>query len=259
MASDWDTYGAGATIESLYALVAAHSASSIGGIPAGGSTTSLAPSAWPSLYYSSVIELLNTTLANPFFSDTGNVVEIGVGFGYLRDAICSQSSITVGRSYKGYVGLDHYSAPHDSEHFNTEVQLLMQGDTVDMSYSGDPFLALQDLVTNTTNVNGVGCSYFLGDSLYTPYGDDHVGTACFVFVDGTHSSEGVRQDLDTAWRLIYFGGMVCGDDYDGYHSAGVRAAVADWAASLSANWGTSVSLTETAPGYHLYYAVKPTP
>jgi hypothetical protein len=62
-------------------------------------------------------------------------------------------------------------------------------------------------------------------------------------------------NMSTAWNLIYYGGMVCGDDYDGHHSSGVRAAVA----SLSANWGTSVSLTETAPGYHLYYAVKPTP
>jgi len=47
----------------------------------------------------------------------------------------------------------------------------------------------------------------------------------FVYVDGDHSYQGVKLDLENYWPKLRQGGILGGDDYDGGHYYGVMKAV----------------------------------
>jgi hypothetical protein len=53
-----------------------------------------------------------------------------------------------------------------------------------------------------------------------------------IYIDGDHSYEGVKRDLQIAWRIVKDGGYICGHDYEtnpektkNYYDFGVKRAV----------------------------------
>jgi hypothetical protein len=62
----------------------------------------------------------------------------------------------------------------------------------------------------------------------------------FVYVDGDHTYEGVKADLEAAVPKLKAGGVLCGDDYGpgGWWEGGVKQAVdeAGWRVDLALEW-----------------------
>jgi hypothetical protein len=54
----------------------------------------------------------------------------------------------------------------------------------------------------------------------------------FVFVDGEHKYEFVKQDVELYWPKVRAGGFMCGHDYSPDNTAGVNRAVNEFFAAL---------------------------
>jgi predicted O-methyltransferase YrrM len=56
----------------------------------------------------------------------------------------------------------------------------------------------------------------------------------WVYIDGDHSYEAVKADLENFYRVVKPGGIIAGDDYglDGWWAKGIDRAVDEYAASI---------------------------
>lgn len=68
----------------------------------------------------------------------------------------------------------------------------------------------------------------------------------FVFIDGCHKYESVRDDVRAWWPKVRRGGIICGHDYGGVGDRtgrfGVRRAVDEWASEVGVIIGTRPGL-----------------
>lgn len=62
-----------------------------------------------------------------------------------------------------------------------------------------------------------------------------IGELDWVYIDGDHRYEAVREELDLYSRLVKPGGIVAGDDYHGrgWWKGGVKRAVDEWASKTA--------------------------
>jgi hypothetical protein len=51
----------------------------------------------------------------------------------------------------------------------------------------------------------------------------------FAFIDGDHSCDGCRRDVQAYWEIVHPGGILCGHDYDKQDTPGVKNAVDEFA------------------------------
>ena len=123
-------------------------------------------------------------------------LEIGCAFGGHLEKILSTTNI------QKLYGTDPYAFYSDYEKENDA--LCMKQDILDyicnfvktnLSYYDNRFELIRDYSANAANL-------FEDASLD------------FVYIDGNHSYEYVKQDLTLWWPKIKLGGMLCGHDYD---------------------------------------------
>lgn len=91
--------------------------------------------------------------------------------------------------------------------------------------SGDPAMMASAMIEAKTRTDRFG---WRRDFLIMPSGqatmffDD--GMFSFVFIDGDHSYEGAKADIDSWKSKVKSGGILCGDDYRGANGFGVKRA-----------------------------------
>lgn len=165
--------------------------------------------AWPSLYYGVVTFLLKGKNAK-------NVAEIGVAYGYHAHCILQTNP---GISY---FGIDPYLPDYDPEDvFCREVSSFFSEPD-----RGRAMARLRAVVSESLSVYGERVTLCHKKSEDAAR-DFHDGFFDLVFVDGDHTYNGVKADLNSWWPKIKSGGILCGDDWRSFE--GVRAAVNEFA------------------------------
>lgn len=190
---------------------------------------------WPGLYYDKIGNLIS--VCKPRL-----VVEIGVAYGFHATRILEQHPAIE------YIGVDPYVAGYDPEDlFDRDV-----GEVFGVS----PNKAMDRLFTTVSEKLQLGFPgrfqllRMKSTEAAKTFPDESLD---FVFVDGDHREEAVREDLEAWWPKIQPGGVLVGDDYSW---PGVEKAVTVFFREA----GNEVLVLQTAGKKHQsFWVLKPSP
>lgn len=160
--------------------------------------------AWPALYYGVVPNLLKDV-------DAKNIAEIGVAYGYHAENILnSLKQVT-------YHGIDSYLSGYDPD--DTFV-----GEVCRVFNEPEPQRAMDRLhsaVEHKLQAYGDRARLYREKSVEAAesFSEDYFD---LIFIDGTHTYDAVKTDIDVWWPKLKSSGFLCGDDYSW---ASVRKAV----------------------------------
>ena len=140
-----------------------------------------------------------------------SILEIGVAYGYHADFMC-----TILPSIN-YIGVDPYEAGYDlNDIFCLDVQKLFN--------EAIPQNAMNRLfnVVSSNLHKFEGRAKLIREKSWIAADQFADGSFDLVYIDGDHTYEGVKKDLNAWYPKIRVGGIICGDDI-GW--AGVKQAV----------------------------------
>lgn len=168
---------------------------------------------WPDLYYAKTAAV--SSLLRP-----SRIVEIGVAYGFHA------RSLLQANPNAAYIGVDPYSPGYDPQDpFEKDVCDLMLAESAEAAFD-----RLHDAVTLSLRHEFGERARIIREpasaaaQLFEPDSID------FVFVDGDHRYEQVRQDLEAWWPKVARGGVLMGDDWAW---PGVARAVEEFASSIN--------------------------
>jgi predicted O-methyltransferase YrrM len=140
-----------------------------------------------------------------------SILEIGVAYGYHADFMCT---VLPGINY---VGVDPYEAGYDlNDIFCQDVQGLF-GEPVPQNAMNRLF----DVVSSNL-LKFEGRAKLIREKSWDAADQFKDSSFGLVYIDGDHTYEGVKKDLNAWYPKVSKGGIICGDDI-GW--AGVKEAV----------------------------------
>ncbi len=170
-------------------------------------------SSWPNLYYNTIDALIE-------ISQPKSILEIGVAYGWHAEHILQKFPDIK------YSGVDPYLAHYDpNDHFVSDVWKLLGGE--DQQESLDLLYELVSQKLDRLYGHRFNLYRTTSDEFFLKPKDKYD----FIFVDGDHRYEMVLKDLESAWKSLAPGGLLCGDDY---LWNGVRLAVTDFSLNKGA-------------------------
>ena len=164
---------------------------------------------WINIYYGVLSSYINK-------QNYKTMIEIGVAYGGHAYEILLNTNIET------YIGIDPYLSSYDDKDcFDNDVHLLFNKNTKQES---------MDELCNKVNVR---LSYFnnrfrhIRKKSIEASKDIEDNSVDIIFIDGNHTYEAVKNDINYYWKKIKENGTLCGDDYDEFE--GVRIAVHEFA------------------------------
>ena len=165
---------------------------------------------WINIYYGVLSSYINE-------KNYKSIIEIGLAYGGHAEEILTNTNIDK------YIGIDPYLSSYDDEDcFDNDVHLLFNKNTKQES---------MDELSNKVNIRlssfNNRFTHIRKTSTEAALENIEDNSVDIVFIDGNHTYEAVKSDIDSYWKKIKENGTLCGDDYDGFE--GVRIAVHEFA------------------------------
>jgi len=130
-------------------------------------------------------------------------VEIGVAFGDHCGYILNNTKIDKLYGIDPYFLYDDYKNDWNRQHFSIDVNGKDQ----------DYFDELYSYVLNKLSIYGDRYTHIrdVSEKSFKNFLDNNID---FVYIDGNHSREYIRKDLNNWWNVIKIGGIISGHDYN---------------------------------------------
>ncbi|OWS70099.1 class I SAM-dependent methyltransferase [Polynucleobacter campilacus] len=133
--------------------------------------------------------------------DAKTILEIGVAYGYHADFMCT---VLPGINY---VGVDPYEAGYDpNDIFCQDVQRLF-GEMVPQNAMNRLFN-----VVSSNLLKFEGRAKLIREKSWAAADQFKDGSFGLVYIDGDHTYEGIKKDLNAWYPKVSKGGVICGDD-----------------------------------------------
>lgn len=188
---------------------------------------------WPDAYYGIVPYLLHGTKPD-------SIAEIGVAFGFhaksILDALPTIKYFGIDPYKAGYDDADIFSSGIGEMFGEPDPQKGMDRLAIAVAKSLEPFGERARLIRE----EGKKAASLFSDAYFD-----------LIFVDGDHTYDGVRADIEAWWPKLKPGAVMCGDDYSKARF-GVKKAVDDFA------WNKKLNLTfaHKIPEYPIWVLYK---
>lgn len=150
---------------------------------------------WIGLYYDILQKVINE-------KGYTRVLEIGNGYGlHLKEMLANCPNCS-------FIGVDPYRANYDpNDFFGTDVHRIMGGRDIQHSFD-----LLRERIELMLSPYGNRIQLVRQNSWdYAPYIED--GSLDLVFVDGDHTYDAVKRDIELYWPKVRSGGYLTGDDF----------------------------------------------
>jgi len=162
---------------------------------------------WLAAMKTTVLESLTLTQLSRQYQDLNKLVEIGSGTGG------SMIALATGADKSELVCVDPFE-PYDEENYSGLAKGVTEGDEGEFWRNAEQF-GYKDRVTNIKKYSDLAAA------------DIEDGSCDIVYVDGNHSYDIVKSDLELYWPKVREGGLLLGHDYT-TRFPGVIKAVQDW-------------------------------
>jgi len=180
---------------------------------------------WLAAMKTTVLESIRLAELARKYQKLGKLVEIGSGTGG------SMIALATGADKSELVCVDPFE-PYDEENYNGLATGVTEGDEGEFWRNADIF-GYRELVSNIRKYSDLGAAEL----------ED--GSCDLVYVDGNHSYDIVKSDLELYWPKVRKGGVLVGHDYT-TRFPGVIKATMEWEhyAGITVPHGTSLFFIE---------------